>query len=895
MVRRMRHPATTVRLSILLVLSLIAMASVHAQLVSGNLEGRVLDAKGELLQSATVVVKSPSLQGVRGASTDETGYFRLLALPAGVYTVEVRLVSFRAVLLQDVRVRLGQTTTIGDVRLEPESVELPVVVVSGERPLIDPSSTSVGVTLVTEEFRSLPLQRNYLSIPTLLPQANESAFGEGANFSGATGLENRYLIDGSEVTDPYLGVRGLGIPYNFIKDIEVRSGGYAAEYKSTLGGIVNATTYSGGNEISGQAFGFYTSNGLSANPYTPAESRTTRGFSSYDVGLGIGGPILQDKLWFYGAYNPSFFHQEVLIPGLDYTPESQTTHGFAGKITWKAADNATIVGSIVGDPTTKRTANLTSVYIATVKQVLNEDAVLQDWDMGTVNASLRAAIVLNNSVLLEGSFSYLRWWQSAQPINEAAKSEVQWVDVENGIIGGGAGLYWDPRITQTTAEAKGTIMLGRHTMKCGIEYRERTLNDGFCENQLIQSGDTSFMKVDITSDGTTRGRFPSAFLQDTWQMTHSVSVNGGIRWDGQFIIASDGHVHQKILGQFQPRVGFVFQFGESGTERIYGSYDRFYEELSHNIVSFYSDRLSQSYVSFNHDPRIDPTGGVVELDVSSIPEEVPGLKGQYTDEFVLGYERQVFGGFKAGVRGIYRALGEAIEDVYVEETQNFMFGNPGEGILSFAPKPVRKYTALVFSFEKPAGENYTLSLSYILSRNYGNYPGLFNPDIEQFNPNATTIFDFAESFPNSTGLLPDDITHMFKFWGSYDFGFGLSAGVSFLVQSGTPISDLGGSSYIQGEHTFLQARGSAGRTPMLWDLNVRLTYDLAVVTGTSWRPRLIIDVLHVASQRKPTALNQVHYFNIDENGNQINPNPFYLTPTHYQQPMSLRMGMEVDF
>ncbi len=865
-----------------------------AQDVTGNLEGRVFNPQGEPLPSANVLVKSSSLQGARGTSTDKTGYFRLLALPPGVYTAEVRLISFRTIVLRDVRIRLGQTTTIGDVRLEPESVELGEVIVSAERPLIDPSSTTIGTTLVTEEFRSLPLQRNYLSIPILLPQANESAFGEGTNFSGATGLENQYLIDGSEVTEPWIGVRGLSIPYNFIKDIEIRTGGYAAEYKSTLGGIVNATTYSGGNEFSGQAFGFYTSNGLSANPYSPAESRTTRGFSSYDVGLGIGGPILQDRLWFYGAYNPSFFRQDVLIPGLSYSRESQTTHGFAGKLTWKATDNTTITGSIVGDPTTKRTPQLTNFYIPTVKNVLNEEAVLQDWNTGTVNASLSGVVVLNNSVLLEGSVSYLRWWQSAQPINESAKSEIQLVDAENGIIGGGIGMYWDPRITQTTAAAKGTIMLGQHAIKCGIEYQEKSMDDGLYENQLIRSGDTTFMKVDVTSDATTRSRLPSVFFQDSWQVSNSVSLNGGLRWDGQFIFGSDGRVHQKILGQFQPRIGFVIQLGEPGTERVYGSAGRFYEELGMNLVSFYSDRFIQRYVNFNHDPRIDPTGGEVAIDASSIPEEVPGLKGQYTDEFVLGYERLVFGGFKAGIRGIYRTLGQSIEDVFVEDLQKFMWGNPGEGILSFAPKPKRNYTALVLSFEKPAGDNHTFSLSYILSRNYGNYPGLFNPDNEQFNPNATTIFDIAEAFPNSTGLLPNDVTHMFKFSGSYHFAFGLSTGMSFVLQSGTPLNEFGGSSFMSSENTFLKPRGSAGRTPMLWDLNLRLAYNLAALTGTSWRPRLILDILHVASQRKPTALNQVHFFTKDDNGNQIDPNPFYLTPTHYQQPMSVRLGMEVD-
>jgi hypothetical protein len=251
--------------------------------------------------------------------------------------------------------------------------------------------------------------------------------------------------------------------------------------------------------------------------------------------------------------------------------------------------------------------------------------------------------------------------------------------------------------------------------------------------------------------------------------------------------------------------------------------------------------------------------------------------------------------FKAGIRGLYRTLGQAIEDVYVEDLQKYVWGNPGEGILSFAPKPERKYAALVLTFEKPIGEGYSFWLSYALSRTYGNYPGLFNPDNEQFNPNASTIFDLQEAFPNSTGLLPTDVTHVFKFCGSYEFPFGLSAGASFLLQSGTPINEFGGSSFMPGYTTFLRPRGSAGRTPMLWDLNVRLTYDIAAIAGTSWRPRLILDILHVASQRKPTAFNQVHYFSKDANGNQFDPNPFYLTPTHYQQPMSARLGVEVNF
>ncbi len=130
---------------LLCALLFLSIASSLAQDVTGNLEGCALDMQGDPLPSANIIVKSPSFQGLRGTSTEETGHFRLLALPVGVYTIEVRLISFRAVVLRDLRIQLGQTTTICDVRLEPESVELGEVVISGERPLIDPQQPSADL------------------------------------------------------------------------------------------------------------------------------------------------------------------------------------------------------------------------------------------------------------------------------------------------------------------------------------------------------------------------------------------------------------------------------------------------------------------------------------------------------------------------------------------------------------------------------------------------------------------------------------------------------------------------------------------------------------------------------------------------------------------------------
>ena len=89
---------------------------------------------------------------------------------------------------------------------------------------------------------------------SLLPQSNLSYYGDGVNIGGATGFENKYFVDGVEVTDPLLGVSSTYLPYNFIKEVEVKAGGYEAEFQSALGGVINVVTNSGTNQFHGSVF-----------------------------------------------------------------------------------------------------------------------------------------------------------------------------------------------------------------------------------------------------------------------------------------------------------------------------------------------------------------------------------------------------------------------------------------------------------------------------------------------------------------------------------------------------------------------------------------------------------------------------------------------------------------
>jgi hypothetical protein len=122
----------------------------------------------------------------------------------------------------------------------------------------------------------------------------------------------------------------------------------------------------------------------------------------------------------------------------------------------------------------------------------------------------------------------------------------------------------------------------------------------------------------------------------------------------------------------------------------------------------------------------------------------------------------------------------------------------------------------------------------------------------------------------------------------------LTLGTSFSWQSGTPLSEFGGHS-TGAAYVFLRHRGAAGKTPPIWDFNLRLAYDLKQLRHSVWKPRLILDIFHVASQRKPTLFDEFHYFSVDENGNQINPNPLYGQATRFQPPMAVRLGLEIGF
>jgi hypothetical protein len=855
------------------------------QETTGSLEGQIVDEAGQIVQLAGITVTSPSLQGTRKQVATPDGYFGIFNLPVGVYTVKISHISYHEATYEDVPVRLGRMTTLGEVRLTSKAFEAPEVLVTEQRPMIDPTSTAIGANLSSGQFENLPLDRNYQSITTLLPHANESFFDDGVNFAGSTGQESKYFIDGVETTDPHMGGTSTTLPYNFLQELEVKAGGYEAEYRSSLGGIVNVISRSGGNEFRGQAFGFFMNNQLEGTTRHSFSDPPTNDFVNYDIGLSLEGPIKRDKLWFFAAYNPSFVTEDVEIPAIGFHKDKSITHVFAGKLTWKATDKTNLNVTITGDPGKRETVHDAASYGYGVVALENPDPLLGDETTGGTNLLVNGKHLFSDRLFLESSVSRVTRGQKLEASTERGQNEVAFLDRETGIASGGHPESSDAHSVQVTASVKTTFILGKHMLKTGLEYRDSRL-DFMNDFRLVNRfDDTTYTEIVISHPmGTVHNRIPSAFVQDSWRIMDRLRINAGLRWDGQYLIDSYGEVAQKITGQYQPRVGFVYQPGELGSQKVFGSFGRFYQELHLELSNRTHNDLSAFAVTgFDHDPRVDPTGGIVLLaGGGEIHPEVEGLEGQHYDEFTLGYERQVANRLTVGARGIYRILREGIEDAIVEDIGEYRYGNPGKGDLSDFPEMKREYTALELTAQMYGGAGYSVRASYVLSRNHGNYRGLIGI------PNYSAQYDLLEMLTNAEGLLDNDRTHVFKLSGSYELGSGLVAGTSFTWQSGTPLNVMEGS-LVPGFVKFAQKRGTAGRTPSVWDLNLRFVYELTQLVKTTLQPRLILDVLHLGSQREPLRFDQV------QNSDGITPNPTFGLPTRFQSPTAVRLGLEVDF
>src|SRR5215203_2170824 len=291
-----------------------------AQSTTGTITGRAVDSSGAVVPGVSVSIASPQMiGGARDAVTDSLGTYRFTLVPPGVYQVKFQLASFRGMTVEGVVVTANGTLTV-NAPLQVESLAESVTVVS-TTPTIDLQSTQVGVNWSEKQMEDLPYGRGIRGLARLVPGLSPTQFDVGGNTVGGsttTGARS-YGRTGGElikfdgvVWDQFFG------DYNTYDQVQVSAAAKGAESQSpgvTLSFLVKSgsNNFSGAYLLAHQSGAFQGNNvtaELRAQGFDPGNNKFTR---YNDISFDLGGPILRDKLWFYGAYG--YNYSGVLIPG----------------------------------------------------------------------------------------------------------------------------------------------------------------------------------------------------------------------------------------------------------------------------------------------------------------------------------------------------------------------------------------------------------------------------------------------------------------------------------------------------------------------------------------------------------------------------------------------------
>ncbi len=305
---------------VLLVAGLLFGSAALAQSSSSVIIGTVVNADPAAnkapLADVVVTATSPNMQGEQTVVTDKSGQYRIPQLPTGVYTLRFDAQGYKPFARSDVQLRLNRTIRV-NVELLPEAFT-EVIEVAGTPPTIDVGSTTTGVNVDQEFIRRIAVNRpggkggaarSFESLAELAPGAQNDQYGVSIN--GATSPENGYVVDGLSTNDPAFGINASPLSVEFVQDVNVVTGGYLPEFGRSTGGVLNAVTRSGSNEFHGSVFGNWTPGAFEGNrKLVIDEGSVISGVNTLknlgDLGATLGGPILQDKLWFFAGFAPSF-------------------------------------------------------------------------------------------------------------------------------------------------------------------------------------------------------------------------------------------------------------------------------------------------------------------------------------------------------------------------------------------------------------------------------------------------------------------------------------------------------------------------------------------------------------------------------------------------------------
>lgn len=352
----------------------------------GEIAGTVKDSTGAVIPNATVTIKGDSFR--RTAQANDSGYFRVLAVPPGTYKVTASANGFATSKETIATVTLGESTPVNfNLQVAGATAE---VTVTGDVAAIDTTSSRVQNNITEKRFEEIPKGTNFTSVLQTTAGVQEESKGAGIQIDGSSGAENTFIVDGQEVTNFRTGQLNSNnnLPFNLIQEVQIKKGGFEAEHGGATGGVITLVTKRGGNDFSGNlTTSFQTSALDSANALVDPTNVTTLSnienrnraqgtilnpdpntltyfragedfagddFTFFFPSVSLGGPIIKDKLWFFSSYNIQSFIAERSVNHTDgsfeqYRRNERRDYGFT-RLDSQLGENLNLTASFTYNP-----------------------------------------------------------------------------------------------------------------------------------------------------------------------------------------------------------------------------------------------------------------------------------------------------------------------------------------------------------------------------------------------------------------------------------------------------------------------------------------------------------------------------------------------------------------
>ncbi|HEY1090916.1 MAG TPA: TonB-dependent receptor plug domain-containing protein [Burkholderiaceae bacterium] len=709
--KQMKRSTAQLRLSLLAAAAGLCMSStVLAQSSEGSIFGRAN-------AGATVTIVNVETGLRRQTTVEAGGNFSFGKLPPGRYQV------VSAGQTRDVDVAVGSGT---EVRLGNESLERVAIVGSSARSSIDVSSVEKYTVFTAAQIQALPVARAVNSVALLAPGvvAGDSGIGDGTlpSFGGASVAENSYFINGLDVTNIRNFTSYAVLPFDAISDLQIKSGGYGAEYGRSLGGVVNMVSKRGTNQWKVGGSVYWEPKGLRSHGTDVAQKETDVlaqtpnalfRFNSADrresinYTLYAGGPIIQDKLFIFASVEGRSVTIDEFGASQSTTRKNTRPNGML-KVDFTPTDMHRIELTAIdtkskidytdyNESPTSYSSSHDGPGVASVRKAGGEVAIAKYTGYLTDNLTVSAlwGKVTDYSPVFTGA--RLGGADCPTVYNVGATQALGcWVEPFPGTPGRDPNAPPD-RDVRESSRFDLEYVLGAHTLRAGADNVKFTSSQaggspysgaaywryfivpaaGGSVAGIVQPGNTPYVRL-RTSDNTS-GIYSltnnTAYVEDSYKVTKNLLLYGGLRSESFDNKNGDGVSFIKANNLMAPRMGFAWDVAGDSSFKVYGNAGRYFIPVASNtnIRATRGESDSEAFYTYTGmDPVTAAPTGLTQIGVTThnndgrLPDPrtiaATNLSPMSQDEYILGFQRAVAKGWTAGVKGTIRKIQNGMDD-----------------------------------------------------------------------------------------------------------------------------------------------------------------------------------------------------------------------------------------